>query len=361
MKNFSNEVSLPKDTAPHLFSNVEWWYYFAYLTGEKGGRYATMASFFRIGETELNKGHYLIFSLIDLDKEIQYNYSQIDATLKWNLKAFYLPLYLLLRPNDKRIWRLQKSLLKGKIPSPHTQMKKVTIEHNPTELFYGDHQLSFFGEKEDRFNVQLVDKKLEIDLQFAPLKSIALIGEDGKPDELYYYSFTKNEVQGQIRTEQGTQKVTGQGWFDHQWGWDYALLKGNEGWNWFGLQLNDGRELLLNEMHTSGEKTFSPMANLIERDGTLRFSRNVDFQEMKHWQSIQTKGKYPIEWKIVIPDFSMELNVKAAFPNQEMLIIGPLQAIWEGACIVSGQETLASGKRKNIYGKGFMELVGYAN
>jgi len=47
MKNFSNEVSLPKDTAPHLFSNVEWWYYFAYLTGEKGGRYATMASFFR--------------------------------------------------------------------------------------------------------------------------------------------------------------------------------------------------------------------------------------------------------------------------------------------------------------------------
>jgi Predicted secreted hydrolase len=87
----------------------------------------------------------------------------------------------------------------------------------------------FFGEKEDCFNVQLVDKKLEIDLQFAPLKSIALIGEDGKPDELYYYSFTKNEVQGQIRTEQGTQKVTGQGWFDHQWGWDYALLKGTKG------------------------------------------------------------------------------------------------------------------------------------
>ena len=62
---------------------------------------------------------------------------------------------------------------------------------------------------------------------------------------------------------------------------------------------------------------------------------------------------------IKIPDFSMELNVKAIFPKQEMDIIGPLQAIWEGACIVSGQETLLNEDRKLIQGKGFMELVGY--
>jgi len=42
-----------------------------------------------------------------------------------------------------------------------------------------------------------------------------------------------------------------------------------------------------------------------------------------------------------------------------MAIIGPIQAIWEGATVVVGQETLPNGKRKKLEGKGFIELVGY--
>lgn len=355
----TKKVSLPTDTAPHLFSNVEWWYYFSYLNGDQGGRYATMASFFRVGETEFNKGHYLIYSLIDLNKEVQYNVSLIDKMIKRNLIALYLPFYLLLRPGETRMWNLYKSLLKGQVPPPHAEMKKVSIEKNPTQLLYGENKLEFFGEKEDHFNVHLVDEKLKINLQFTPVKPISLIGEDAKPDDLYYYSFTKTDVQGQIHTDKGIENVKGQGWFDHQWGYDYGLLKGN-GWNWFGLQLSDGRELLLNEMHTNHtEDTFAPMANLIERDGTLRFSRNVSFQAIENWYSTQTKASYPLAWKIIIPDFSMELNVVAAFQKQEMPIIG-LQGIWEGACIVSGHETLSNGRKKKLNGKGFMELVGYA-
>lgn len=362
MNKRTQEISLPKDTGPHLFSNIEWWYYFSYLTGDKGGRYATMASFFRIGETEFNKGHYLIFNLVDLDTQQHYSYSSIDSTLKRNMLAFYLPYYLLLHPTDRRIWKLYKNLLFGQIPAPHSQIEKATIKEHPTRLIYGDHTLTFFGENENRFNVHLFTKNLGIDLQFTPSKPLSIIGIDGKPDDLYYYSFTKNNVQGQIQTEKGIEKVRGQGWFDHQWGNDYGLLKGN-GWNWFGLQLNDGRELLLNEMISNkGQKKYSPMANLIERDGSIRFTRDVSFQEIKYWESSITKAKYPIEWKIRIPDFSMALHVIAMFSDQEMPIIGPgsLQAIWEGACNVYGRETLSNGKSKTLAGKGFMELVGYA-
>ena len=360
IKKFVDEVSLPKDTAPHLFSNIEWWYCFSYVTGDRGGRYATMASFFRIGETELNKGHYLIYSLIDLNKEVQHNYSLIDSKLKLNLIAMYLPFYLLLHPADSQIWRLYKSLLMGKIPSPHSKIKKAAISHHPTQLVYGENKLIFLGEKEESFNLQLVDEKLEINLDFVPIKTVSLIGENAKPDDLYYYSFTKNNVQGRIQTEKGIENVKGQGWFDHQWGHDYGLIRG-DGWNWFGLQLNDGRELLLNEMHSNqGEEKISQMANLIERDGSLRFTRNIAFQALKKWKSETTKGEYPIEWKIVIPDFSMEINVAATFPQQEMPIIGPLHGIWEGTCHVYGQEILPNGKKKILNGKGFMELVGYA-
>ena len=360
IKKFLQEVSLPEDTGPHLISNIEWWYCFSYLKGDLGGRYATMASFFRVGESELNRGHYLIYSLIDLNKEEQYNYSLIDSMLKMNLLAIYLPFYLLLHPADTRIWKLYKSLLMGKIPSPHSKMKKVTIKHNPTQLVYGDNKLIFSGENEDRFTVKLADEKLAINLQFIPVKPVSLIGENAKPDDLYYYSFTKNNVQGRIQTKNGVENVKGQGWFDHQWGLDYGLIQG-EGWNWFGLQLNDGRELLLNEMHSNkGEKKHSQMANIIERDGTLRFTREVTFQALENWNSPQSNAEYPLEWKITIPEFSIELNVAAAFPKQEMPIIGPIQAIWEGTCHVYGQETLANGKKKQLNGKGFMELVGYA-
>lgn len=355
IKELSKEISLPKDTGPHVFSNIEWWYFFADLTGDQGGRYAAMASFFRIGETEGTKGHYLIYTLIDHNKKVQQNYSLYDSKLKSNMLA-YLPLYLILHPRDIHIWKLYKSLLLGQIPAPHSLMKKATIKKNPTKLIYGDNQLTFFGEKEEGFKVYLSEKKLKLDLDFTPVKPMALIGGDGKPDNLYYYSFTKNNVQGQVETSKGIEKVKGQGWFDHQWGRDYKLK--NFGWNWFGLQLNDGRELLLNEM-VSKKSKISPMANLIEKDGFIRFTRNVSFQAIKSWNSLKTKVKYPLEWKIIIPEFSMELHVIATFPKQEMPILGPLRAIWEGTCILSGEEILSTGSRIKLDGKGFMELVGY--
>jgi predicted secreted hydrolase len=351
-------ISLPEDTGPHVFSNMEWWYYYAHLTGDQGGQYAAMASFFRIGEAECIKGHYLIFTLIDLNKKTTQSYSLIDSKLKWNLLSIYLPFYLLLHPADIQIWKLYKSLLMGQIPPPHSQLKKGKIKQNPTKLIYGNHTLTFLGDKQDSFKVHLVEKGVKIDLQFTPLKPMSLIGGDGKPDQLYYYSFTKNDCFGQIQTDKGIENVKGQGWFDHQWGRDYGLLLGN-GWNWFGLQLDDGRELLLNEMKSSNE-TFSPMANLIERDGSIRFTRNISFQEINYWKSSNTNVRYPIKWKIKIPDFSMELDVIAVFQQQEMPVFEPLQAIWEGACIFSGEEVISNGKRKTLSGKGFMELVGYA-
>jgi predicted secreted hydrolase len=355
----SESISLPRDAGAHLFSNIEWWYFFAYLDGDKGGKYAVMASFFETGELLCEKGHYLIYTLIDLNKRTRQNYSLFDSKLKWNMIFMYLPLYLLQNSTNCGMWRLFKSLLNGEIPFPHNQMEKAAIKRNPLGLIYGDNLLWFNSEDEDFFMVHLAKKDIEIDLKFTPAKPMSLIGRDGKPDNLYYYSFTRNLVQGQIQTSEGIENVRGQGWFDHQWGRDYGLIKGI-GWNWFGLQLNDGRELLLNErLSSKSKRSFSPMANLIEEGGSLKFTREVFCKERKFWHSHKTDAIYPIEWKIIIPDFSIELDVKADIPEQEMPIFGPLQAIWEGTCILSGQEILPNKKRISLAGKGFMELVGY--
>ena len=54
--------------APKPFSNLEWWYCFGFLHGDKGSKYAIVGSFFNFGELACFKGQYLIFSLIELDK-----------------------------------------------------------------------------------------------------------------------------------------------------------------------------------------------------------------------------------------------------------------------------------------------------
>ncbi|WP_423409392.1 lipocalin family protein [Heyndrickxia sp. MSNUG] len=350
-------ISLPKDVRPHNESNIEWWYFFAHLKGDMGGRYAVMTSFFRVGELEIGKGHYIIHTLIDLNRKKRFNFSGIDWKLKMGMLAIYLPFHLLRHPTDYRMWRLYKCLLKGDIPSPHAFIKNTSIIENPTVLNYGTNKLTFKGENEEAFDVFLKERDSEVQLEFTPLKPVGLIGGDGKPDDLYYYSFTRNKVKGRIKTDNGTETVKGQGWFDHQWGRDYSLAKGS-GWNWFGVQLSDGRDLLLNEM-TSG-KPDSSMANIVEKDGTIRFTRDITFKKIKYWKSLKTNGRYPVEWQISIPEFAIELHVEAVFPNQEMPILGPIKGIWEGACRAEGIEILPSGKRKGLEGIGFMELVGYA-
>jgi predicted secreted hydrolase len=354
------EISLPKDVGPHRNSNIEWWYNFSYLSGDKGGRYAVMVSFFQVGEPHFNKGHYVIYSLIDLNKKTQINYSLFDSKLKLNMLLIFLPFYLLLNPNDAGMKRLYKQLLIGQIPKPHKQIDKVKITKNPTVIQYGENAIKFSGDKEENIDLHLENTGFKLDLQFIPRKQASLIAGDGKPDDLYYLSYTNNEVKGQLQNKYGIENVYGNGWFDHQWGYDKGIAKGI-GWNWFGIQLDDGRELLLNEKHDRyTKKKFGQMANIINQDGTLEFSKDVSFKEISYWTSIVTKAKYPVEWHIIIPEFSMELYIKPAFNKQEMPILGPLQAIWEGACQVEGFEIKSDGRKVPIYGKAFMELVGYA-
>ena len=150
-------------------------------------------------------------------------------------------------------------------------------------------------------------------------------------------------------------------WFDHQWGYTGDLIT-KTGWNWFGLQLEDGRELLINEFRSiKNGDTFSPMANLIEEDGSLKVTRDVTFQSLYYWQSPVTNAIYPLKWIITIPEFKITINVEADFHEQEMPVIAPLNAIWEGTCHVYGNETKPNLKNISLRGRGFLELVGYSN
>lgn len=359
--NFNNLISLPKDVGPHSLTDIEWWYYFAFLNGNHGGKYAVVAAFYQAGELPILKGHYLIFSIIDLNRLTKNSFSFIDKKLAKNFEYINIPLYLLQCPHDENVKNLYNHLLRDELPYPHQWLSNAVIEKNPVRLLYDNSSIIFNNSNNGQFKTTILSDGIEATLEFNSVKPVSLIGGNGKPDKLYYYSFPRNEVRGYIKKFGLIEYLTGEGWFDHQWGYTGDLIT-KVGWNWFGIQLEDGRELLINEFRTiKTGNTFSPMANLIEKDGQLKVTRNVSFKPLLYWKSSITNAVYPIKWIISIPQFNMTLNLEAMFEDQEMPVVAPLNAIWEGACCVSVNETNSSFKNKCIKGKGFLELVGYAN
>ncbi|WP_168735384.1 lipocalin family protein [Cohnella fermenti] len=354
-------ISLPEDASGHPFSNVEWWYAYALLTGSRGRRYAVMASFFRVGELLLPKGHYAIHSFIDLDRGRSEPHSLLDRMLAYQMATVYLPVYLTANPLDGHTWGLYKQLLGASVPAPHRLLPGgASVAGKPTRIVYGENSLSFEDDASARLRLELASETARLRLRFEPAKPVALIDEVGKVNGLKYYSATRNEVAGELYREGRFETVRGEGWFDHQWGRHYGLLRG-EGWDWFGLQLRGGRELLISRLRPANprEKPYS-VAKLIRPDGSVATTERVTLRPERVWSGEWTKAEYPVEWSIELPEFAVSLRVSPLTNRQEMPILGPLQAIWEGACAASGTARTFAGKTEAVEGFGFMELVGYA-
>jgi len=352
-------ISLPQDASGHPLSNAEWWYVYALLTGSEGQRYAVMASFFRVGELAAPKGHYVIHSLHQLDRDRFETSSHIDRMLAYQMASVYLPVYLMKNPFDSHTWGQYKQLLTASLPEPHRLLPHASVQARPTRILYGDNSLTFEDDASSGLQLKLTTGNGRLRLTFEPMKPVALIDEKGKINGLRYYSSTRNFVSGELHMEGRLETVQGEGWFDHQWGRNYGLLHG-DGWDWFGLQLRSGQELLISRLRSanSDSEPYS-VAKLIREDGSIATTETVSLRSERAWSGEWAKAEYPVEWAIELPEFAISLSVIPLMDRQEMPIIGPLQAIWEGVVAVTGTMRTLSGNTEPIEGYGFMELVGY--
>ena len=87
-----------------------------------------------------------------------------------------------------------------------------------------------------------------LDLRLTEAKPPALHDRDGYIDfgpagGSYYYSRTAMDAAGTVTLGDRTLAVTGDAWFDHQWG-DFISV-GAGGWDWFAVNLDDGTDITL--------------------------------------------------------------------------------------------------------------------
>lgn len=103
---------------------------------------------------------------------------------------------------------------------------------------------------------------------------------------------------------------------DHQWGDMRDVFHGYEGWDWFGIQLDNKTEV--NAFHFRGpdHSTASATVGVSLPDGSQSVTEKLKLVPGRTWTSPETGITYPLEWHISVPDQELELDVKPNLDKQ---------------------------------------------
>ncbi len=169
----------------------------------------------------------------------------------------------------------------------------------------------------------------------------------------YYYSLTRLATHGEMKINGQSVQVYGFSWMDHEW-FSAVLSDDDAGWDWFSLQFENNREMMLFQVRKQDPNMPSfKYGILVSSDGTTEVLRpdEIEFKPQRTWQSDASQAQYPIGWSIMIPSRGLNLIVDAVVDNQER--DGSFR-YWEGMIDV----TVTEGSNR-FSGNGYLEMTGY--
>jgi predicted secreted hydrolase len=167
----------------------------------------------------------------------------------------------------------------------------------------------------------------------------------------YYYSLPHLAVTGSIARNGRLDTVSGEAWFDHEWSSEY-LDSEAVGWDWIGINLNDGAALMAFRIRGSHDESRWAGGTLRSADGKVRIldPADVTFASTRSWRSPRTGISYPVQWRVRVG--SKEIDLEPLLDDQEndtRLSTGAIY--WEGA--------VRAYEAHRLVGRGYLELTGY--
>jgi predicted secreted hydrolase len=322
----------PRDHRIHQEFKTEWWYFTGNLTAANGSRFGYQLTFFRQGirppaerdpalsRFVVNDLKFAHFTVTDAAGE-RFRFDQKTSRGAFGDAGF--------DEGDRLAW-----------------IDSWTLRMEPNGTFH----------------LVADAKDAAIDLRLRSAKLAAIHGNSGISRKAsiegyasHYYSLTRVTTGGKLRIRDDTFEVNGESWFDHEWATN-QLAPGQIGWDWLSVHFDDGTELMLYQMRLeNGVADPSSSGTLVAADGTTKHLTSATFRmtPIEHWKSDKTTARYPVGWRVEIPEAQIVVNVRAVLQNQELALL-PL-AYWEGAVDVIGTR-----EAKPLNGRGYLELTGYA-
>ena len=317
----------PRDHGAHPAYALEWWYFTGHLWSRDGARrYGYQLTFFRKGLDQAWTG-----------------------SPGWRADQFLLA-HAALTDVGRGRFRSEERFNRAGLPAGAAEGR----------LDLRDASWTARAERSGRIHLgfSVRDAALELDLE--PLTAPVVFGEQGVSRKgsdpaaaSHYVSFPRLASTGTLRLDGRAEAVRGSSWMDHEFS-SSQLAPDQVGWDWAGIQLRDGRSLMVYRLrHADGSQ--DPWSTLAEVDagGHLRRSTQ-DFQwSGGAWTSPASGARYPLPSRLRA--WGEEWTLEPLVPDQELRTrLGARITYWEGACRVrDGQGREA--------GDAYVELTGYAH
>jgi predicted secreted hydrolase len=333
-------LEFPRDQGPHPDFRQEWWYLTGNLDSAAGERFGFELTIFRFAVAPaLAPG--------------------LAATSGWRTRQIYLGHFAVTDVARHR-FRFAAKLSRG-------ALGLAGARADPFRIWVGNWQIGRDSAvsptstpSDAPWRLQADERGYILSLTARPLMPPVLNGEQGlsrksgQPgNATYYYSIPRVAVQGTVVRDGRPLQVHGLAWLDREWG-SGSLGPQESGWDWFGLQLDDGSCLMFYALRDRGgaEDAYSAGTS-VDAQGKVRplARSDVRIEVLGHWTD-RSGARYPSRWRLLVPKLGLDLTVQPVLADQE-LMISP--RYWEGAVDVAGNRA-----GRSIAGRGYVELVGYA-
>lgn len=325
--------TFPADHGPHPEYQTEWWYYTGNVQAQDGHEFGFQLTFFRRG----------------LDPE------PVARTSRWATQNIYLAHFTVTDITGERFYAAERFSRDG--------ADLAGASGEPYHVFIEDWQATSTGSEGMTMHLRAQAKDMAIDLELRNAKAPTLQGDRGYSvkgagvgNASYYYSLTRMDTTGQVIVNGKTFPIVrGASWMDHEWGTS-KLESDGVGWDWFALQLDDGRELTWAQIRRAdGTANPASFGKLTAADGSTTPLRTTDIEleVTKYWNSPRSGARYPAAWQLRVPLAALNLTITPRVADQEL----PVSIIyWEGAVAIQGT---TGANAEPVTGRGYVELTGY--
>ena len=322
------QYQFPRDHFDHPDYQTEWWYYTGNLKAADGHRFGFELTFFRQAV------------------------SRDTNPSSWHIHDLYMAHLALSDVTGHRFYHDQRINRAG----PGI----AGIDEHTGLIWNGNWQAQI---TEAQQTLRGLSDKFAIQLKLVPAKPPVIHGLDGISRKAegaghasHYISFTRLVTSGTIELNGVKYEVQGTSWMDHEF-FSESTDTSESGWDWLSLQLDDNTEVMLYRLrHKDGSVDPYSSGSYIDVQGKCRFLSSKDFTLTpagEIWTSAETKGAYPIRWRVAIPGLRLQFDIATPLANQELSTnIGP--SYWEGAIDIGGEHD-----SKTLRGVGYLEMTGY--
>ena len=318
-------LSFPRDHGAHPDFRTEWWYVTGWLDTPDGKPLGFQVTFFRsaTGHDSRNPSRFA-------PKQLIVAHAALSDPATGRLQ------------HDQKIARAGFGLAGASDATTDLKLGKWTMQRHASGAYA----------------IHLPARDFTLALTLSATQPLMLQGQAGysrkgpKPEQAsHYYSQPQLKVSGSVTRSGKAVSVTGTAWLDHEWS-STVLDPAAVGWDWAGLNLDDGAALMAFRIRDAKGGTLWAHAALRDKDGRQRQfgAGDVRFTPLRTWRSPRTGAAYPVAMAIELGGARWQLDPLQ--DDQELDSRASTGAVyWEGAVRAQRDGQPA--------GRGYLELTGY--